>query len=202
MPPERFPARAALEGREVAEGQEALHLLLAPPAGDLVEVGVEVQVLQHGQVRVEPEALAHVADAVLDAVRFRPDGEAVHPGLARCGGQDAREEAHGGRLPGAVRPHEAEDLAFRHGEREAVHGGQVAEAPREALGDDGVHQRAPASISASAGMPGLSSMPGFGTSILMRYTSFTRSFFVWTLLGVNSASEEMKETRPSYFFPG
>ena len=31
----------------------------------------------------------------------------------------------------------------------------------------------------------------------MRNTSFTRSLVVWTVLGVNSASEAMKPTMPS-----
>jgi hypothetical protein len=46
-------------------------------------------------------------------------------------------------------------------------------------------------------MPGFSSILGFVMLILMRNTSFTRSFGVYPFFGVNSASEDMNATIPS-----
>src|SRR5262245_55606979 len=57
-------------------------------------------------------------------------------------------------------------------------------------------------ISASAGIPGLSTPSGFLTVILMRNTRFTRSFFVCTLRGVYSASEPISLIAPSKRRPG
>ena len=125
------------------------------------------------------------------------------PGRARRGVHDARKQAHGGGLARSVRPHQAENFAFFDGERQTVHRFHVPERLAQPLGLDGFHQSVPrpTRISASTGMPGFSSMLGLRTSILTRYTSFTRSFSVCTFLGVNSACEAMKETQPSYFFP-
>ena len=61
------------------------------------------------------------------------------------------------------------------GEVQMVHRRQLAEAPGQAARlDDRVHQGS-STISASAGMFDFSSCLGLSISILMRYTSFTRS---------------------------
>jgi hypothetical protein len=49
---------------------------------------------------------------------------------------------------------------------------------------------------ASAGMPDFSSKEGLGMETFTRYTSFTLSFLVWMILGVNSPSGEMNVTFP------
>ncbi len=77
-----------------------------------------------------------------------------------------------------------------------IHRRQVAEAARQPThADDGFAVQF-SSISASTGMFDFSSCLGFSTSILMRYTSFTRSSRVWICLGVNSASDAIKEMWP------
>ncbi len=85
--------QAAFEGRQVAEGQQPLDPLVAALAGHVVDVGVEVEVLHHGQVGVEPEPLAHVADFVLDRLGLADDVMAGHPGLAAVGVHDRRSAA-------------------------------------------------------------------------------------------------------------
>ena len=50
-----------------------------------------------------------------------------HPQLARVGDRLAGQQAHRGRLAGAVRPEQAEADAGRHIEVEAVDGGDLAE---------------------------------------------------------------------------
>jgi hypothetical protein len=67
--------------------------------------------------------------------------------VPEVGGQKSREHVHRRRFPGAVRPQEAVDLAWRDAQVDAVDGGDVAlEGPNEALGLDPV-LRAHASIS-------------------------------------------------------
>jgi hypothetical protein len=60
----------------------------------------------------------------VEAGDLRPSG---------CGRQQRGEHLHGHRLAGPVGPEQAEDLAGLHGERQAVHGGDVAEAAGERL---------------------------------------------------------------------
>ena len=67
--------------------------------------------------------------------------EAVDEGGARGRGQEGGEHADQGRLAGAVRSQEAEDLALLHGEAHAVHGGEVAERLDDAPDVDGGHAR-------------------------------------------------------------
>ena len=99
-------------------------------------------------------------------------------------------------LPAPSGPTSPKISPARHRQVEMVHRRQLAEALGQAAGfDDGFHH-CPSRISASAGMLDFSSRPGFSTSILMRYTSFTRSCCVWICFGVNSACEEMNVTRP------
>jgi hypothetical protein len=105
------------------------------------EVGVEVEVLVllHGEVGIEAEALAHVADAILDLLGLVHHMKAVHPGFAGGGLQDGGQQAHGGGLARAIGPHEAEDLAFGLVERQAIHGRDVLEVAGESGDAQGVH---------------------------------------------------------------
>ena len=82
MPPERLPGQPLLERREVAEGQQPVDLLRAALARHAVDVGVEIDVLHHGEVRIEAEALAHVADVFLDRLGLAHDMAAGDPGVA------------------------------------------------------------------------------------------------------------------------
>ena len=54
----------------------------AAPRSTWYTPGVELQVLAHGQVLVQREALRHVADARLDRLALRGDVEAEHAALA------------------------------------------------------------------------------------------------------------------------
>ena len=47
--------------RQVAEGEEFIDPCRAFPALHAIEVGVDVDILYHGEVRIEPEALAHIS---------------------------------------------------------------------------------------------------------------------------------------------
>ena len=168
--------------------------------GDLEEVGVEVEVLQHGEVAVEAEALGHVGDPGLDGLGRRPDGVTGHERLALGRREDPRQHAQGRGLPAAVRTDQPEQLPARDREGEVVHGGDGAEPPRQIPDLDGRRHGCQASrrhfapepcapatdprmIRASAGMPGFSSWFGLSTLIFTAKTSFTRSSCVWTFFG-------------------
>ena len=172
IPPDRLPARRRRKGPRPENSRSPGSFSFPFAPGDAVQVGVEAEVLRDGQVGVEPEPLAHVADLALDRRRLRADGAAHHPGVAFRGVEDPRQEAHDGGLPRAVGPHQAEDLPFLDGERQPVHGDGAAEDAAQALGADRL-RHGPALpqrtvIAASAGMPGRSSRAGFGTSTFTR----------------------------------
>ena len=138
-PPGEIARQTLLEGREVAEGQQAVDLLLAPAARDAVDVGIEVDVLHDRQVAIEAEALAHVADRLLEGLGLAHDVMAGDPGIAAGRLQNARQEPHGRGLARAVGPHQPEDLRLTDAERKLVHGGHAVEGAAQAIGADGVH---------------------------------------------------------------
>ncbi len=171
--------QAPFERRQVAEGQQPFDLFGTPSSRHAVDVGVEVDVLHHGQIGIEAEALAHVADLFLDRLGLAHRVPPHDPGFTGGRVHDGGEHAHGGGLAGAVRPDEAEDLTLGDGKIEAVHGRKVVETLGQVVGlydgKRGVHfpvpgppAAVPVRISASAGMPGFSSMFGLGMVILTR----------------------------------
>ena len=124
----------AFEGREIAEGQQPPDPLVAALAGDIIDVGVEIDVFHHGQVGVESETLAHVADFGLDRLGRVHDVMSGHPGRAPVGVHDRSQQPHGRRLAGTVRSDEAEDLAFLDGQRKVVQRGKTVKALGEVFG--------------------------------------------------------------------
>ena len=136
MPPERLPARRRLNGARLLKASSRSVFSCAAPARHVVDVGVEVEVLHHGQVGVEPETLAHVADLLLDRLGLADDVMAGHPGVAAVGVHDRRQQPHGGGLAGAVGPDQAEDFPLGHVEVQIVHRGQVAERLRQVFRAD------------------------------------------------------------------
>ena len=63
--------------RQVAEGEEFIDPYRAFPARHAIEVGVEVDILYHGEVRIEPEALAHKSVARHSTNHTLRHGDAV-----------------------------------------------------------------------------------------------------------------------------
>ena len=99
-----------------------------------------MEVLHHRQIGVQPEPLAHVADALLDPFRFRDHVAARDPGLAAAGVHDGGEQPHRGRLAGPVRPNQTKNLPLGHLERKPIDGRQLAESLGQLVGPDGVHE--------------------------------------------------------------
>ena len=101
------------------------------------------QVLAPGEVLVDRRVLAGEADRGAHGVGLAGDVESEHRRVARVGGEQRREDAHGGRLAGAVGAEQAEDRPGRDLEIDAVEGGDVAEALHDPVDDDcivGAHE--------------------------------------------------------------
>ncbi len=105
--------------------------------GEVVDAGVEAQVLVDRQVLEQRELLAHVADAALGPLGVGDDVLAQDADAAGLRGDRAGEHADGRGLAAAVRAEEPEDLASGDVEVDAVHGGEVAETLGEAAHGDG-----------------------------------------------------------------
>ena len=74
-------------------------------------LGEELEVLQHGQVFVEREALCQVAELLARPLQLAGHLEVANVDLAGVLVQGAAQEAQEGRLAGAVRPDQAEDFS-------------------------------------------------------------------------------------------
>src|SRR5690606_4397035 len=153
---------------------------------------------------VEAEALGHVADALLDALRLAHDVVTDDGSAPARRLQDAAEHADGRRFAGAVRAEDAEDLAAAHAERDVAHGDEIAEATLEVLrfDDDVVHGRVafppgpPRSMVTNAGTPACSRSSGSSTRTRTRTTRFGRSRGLNKNRGVNSVRRETCSTVP------
>jgi hypothetical protein len=100
------------------------------------ETSDQVQVLAARQVPVHGCVLPREADPAPHRLRVADDVEAQHlrPALVRP--EDGRKDANRGRLPGAVRAEQAEDVSCRYLEVDAREGVHVAEALDEAVDGD------------------------------------------------------------------
>ena len=137
----REPAgQAAGKGSQSAEGQQPLTPLATLAAGHSEDIGVEGDILPHGQVRVEAETLAHIADLALDP--FGPGrkytAQYLQPAFLRI--EDTGQHAQGGGLAGTVGADQAKELSLGDGEGQAIHGGQLAEATCEVVGCNDFHR--------------------------------------------------------------
>src|SRR6058998_2495906 len=117
----------------------ALHRVLDPPAHlrarYTLDARHELQVLAHAHVRVEGRRLGEVADAALHLVSLLEDVESRQARRALRRRLEAREDAHGRRLAGAVRSQETDDVALPDLEADAVDGALAGVHFRQVLGD-------------------------------------------------------------------
>ncbi len=101
-----------------------------------VEAPEEVDDLDDRQLRVHRRGLEADADAWLERVGVLRDVDAEDDRLAGVGRAQALEDLDRGRLAGAVRPEQAEDLAGADLEIDAVDGGDVGVALDQAADTD------------------------------------------------------------------
>ena len=90
------------------------------------DLGDELEVPVDGHVGIERRILGQVADAALHLERLLEDVEAGDLGGAGSGGQEAGQDAHGGRLAGAVAAQKAQDFALGNVEGDVVERDEVS----------------------------------------------------------------------------
>jgi hypothetical protein len=107
-----LPRQPAREGRKAGELQQRREALAARCRIQIVQVCLQVQVLLHRQVLVEPEALRHVANLAAHRVAV---GDSVAKDLQRprVRREQAGDESQQRRLSRSVRADETGDLARR-----------------------------------------------------------------------------------------
>ena len=135
---------ALAQSRRQSAGQHAQRLLELQPRGEFrdplfervvrqpVHRAEEAQVLDDGEVGVERELLAHVAEPVLPLLGLLRRIESAEAGdLAARRLQQSRQHADRRRLARSVRAEESEDLAARNVEADVVHRDETAEPARQ-----------------------------------------------------------------------
>src|SRR5262249_7109131 len=93
----------------------------------VVHAADEIEVLANREILVEAETLGHVANALLDLGRLRPNVETEAGTLAGVRGQQSAEHADRRGLAAAVRAEKSHDDAARHFDIEIVDDRLVAE---------------------------------------------------------------------------
>ena len=104
---------------------------------ELGEAPGHAEVLAAGQVRVDRRVLAGQPNPAANAVGVFDHVPSQHLGPAAVRGQDRREDAHRGGLPGPVGAQEAQHAPGGRLEVHAVERDQLSEAFDQALGQDG-----------------------------------------------------------------
>ena len=94
---------------------------------------MQVEVLPHGELRVQRERLRHEPDTLPRDEVTGVHGLAQQPGLALGHRQQPGQHLHRGGLAAAVRSEKAEDLAAADAEAHPVHRDEVAEPPGQIL---------------------------------------------------------------------
>src|SRR5262245_42279599 len=106
--------------------QDMLDAVARLAAVQSLDASAEAEIFGDAHLGVKRTVLRHVADAAADLEGVPEDVETVDGGGAGGGRQEAGEDAHGGRLAGAVGAKEADDAATRHVEGDITNGGVIA----------------------------------------------------------------------------
>ncbi len=118
--PGQLVGEPAPERRELRHVEQVIAALRV--VRHIVDGGEERDVLVHGQVAVQAEALRQVAHLVGDGTVIARRVSTEHADLPLVGMDQAADRTDGGGLAGAVRTDEAEHLAARDIERQSVQG--------------------------------------------------------------------------------
>ena len=139
-------------------------------AAHALQAALEDEILPTGRLAVDTGRLRDVPDRPPHGTRVARDVVAGDGGVPTVGRRQRGEDAHGRRLPGAVRPEQPEELARRHAERHPVERADVLVGLLEPVDDDRVH--AP-SLARGVGRPvEVTGLPG------ARQRSYVQTAFV------------------------
>ncbi len=98
-----------------------------------LQVGIEVEVLLHGEVFVKAEALRHVADAALHLQRLGCGIHAEYGDASRVRHQQAGSKPHQGGLAGGIGTDQSGDHAMADAKADLLQGIDLALADVEGL---------------------------------------------------------------------
>src|SRR5262245_45406989 len=164
-------------------------LVLSFATPEAVDLCVETKVLKNGEIVVEGELLAHIADAHLHFRRIFHHVDAIDDATAARERENPREHLDYCGLAGAVRTEETEDFPGFDIEADTFDCDEVAELAHQVLCNDGRHyftSLLPRNFT-SALIPARRRFSGSSTRNFTPNTWCSRSSFVCTLRGRNSA---------------
>src|SRR5690348_3511032 len=99
-------------------------LLLGFLAFETVNLRIETEVFDHGEIVIQRKLLAHVADALLYSVGIDGHIDAVHYAAPGSEGKNPGEHFDDRGLAASIRAEKAEDLALLHLEADAIDSGE------------------------------------------------------------------------------
>src|SRR5262245_24128225 len=196
-----LPSAGELAGKPVFVWLDgiALHgffdFLLSFRVFEAVNLRVKAQVLEHREVVIEGELLAHIADAKLHFIGILSHIDAVDYAAAGSEREDPAQHLDDGRFAGAVGAEKSEDFSRLDPKADAIDRRDVSELSNQIFCENGRHQFTSWNLT-SALIPARSLLSGFSTRSFTPTTWCSRSSFVWTLRGRNSACCRICSTTP------
>ena len=133
MPPEYVPTRRPAAAVNPTRSSSSSPRYAPAVAAEAVKRRLEVEQLTAGHERIDRRVLEGDADATADLGTLGGDVEAGDAGPPVRRVQQGDEHAHRGRLAGAVRPEEPEDLPRLHLQIDARHRLDIAKPAHEPL---------------------------------------------------------------------
>ena len=120
----QLPGRQIRERRQIELLHGPIDALAAPAPAQAIGAGEEGEVLADRELPIEGEFLRDIADPLAGGSPRAGEVDAGDAQRSAGRGEQAAEHAEGGRLAGAVRPEETEDLAAGDVEADVVDGGE------------------------------------------------------------------------------
>ncbi len=112
--------RLVSDGIEKTSLNRAIDRLRFCRADEIADIGAEFQKADDRHVIVKRCGFGEIADFFLGEERLVEDRVAADFGIARAGGDESGDHAHGRRLPGTIGAEETEDFARFDREREII----------------------------------------------------------------------------------
>ena len=113
--------------------QQLFHALFGCLLVEPIHAAHKTEILGSGEPAKQRHPLGHNADLALQVERRGVEWHAVNLDCAGARLKQAGKHFDSGGLARAIRPQKAEELARSNTERYIVHGGECAEAPRQAM---------------------------------------------------------------------
>ncbi len=109
------------------------------PLRNAIDPRIEGEILPYRQIRIEGEALGHVADFIPDPLRLRSHISTPYQGPTGSRRKDAAEHPDGGRLACPIGAQEAKDLPGRDDKGDRIHRDKIPEPFGKPFSEDRFH---------------------------------------------------------------